>query len=375
MGYGLPVRVPMIDIHTIGAGGGSIARVSSAGILQVGPESAGALPGPICYRRGGEEPTTTDANLLLGRLNPAGLLGVAGTAELDRVRDIFDKKIGAHLGLGAEAVAAAIIRVANDKMAGAIRLVSLQRGHDPRDFVLFAFGGAGPLHAAALARELAIPRVLVPARPGITSALGCLVADVRHDFVRTINQDVTRLDIREAHAILAAQVAEGTRLLVTEGVEVETVSVLHQADMQFVGQTHVLTVPLARGDFSRDDLLLGFERAYWERFEVELKQMRALVMSLRTAVIGRRPAVSLDGLAATPGRGTLADAVEGSRRAWFDGAWHDTPIYRRERLAQGVTFAGPAIVEQLDATTVIEPGDRVEVDALGNLILSVRGIA
>ncbi|HET9922716.1 MAG TPA: hydantoinase/oxoprolinase family protein, partial [Methylomirabilota bacterium] len=246
LGYGLPVRVPMIDIHTIGAGGGSIARVNSAGILQVGPESAGADPGSICYGRGGEEPTITDANLLLGRLNPAGLLGVDQTAQLDRIREIFDKKIGAHLGLGPDEVASAIVRVANDKMAGAIRLVSLQRGHDPRDFVLFAFGGAGPLHAVALARELAIPRVLVPARPGITSALGCLVADVRHDFVKTVNQGVLRLDLVEAHRILAAQVAEGRRMLATEGVEVETVSVQHEADMQFVGQTHVLTVPVAR---------------------------------------------------------------------------------------------------------------------------------
>src|SRR6185369_3296844 len=203
MGYGLPVRVPMIDIHTIGAGGGSIARVNSAGILQVGPESAGADPGPICYGRGGEEPTTTDANLLLGRLNPDGLLGVSGAASLARVRESLDKRIGAHLGLDPEAAASAIVRVANDKMAGAIRMVSLERGYDPRDFVLFAFGGAGPLHAAALARELAIPTVLVPARPGITSALGCLVADVRHDFVKTLNQDLVRLDLEAARATLA----------------------------------------------------------------------------------------------------------------------------------------------------------------------------
>jgi N-methylhydantoinase A len=215
----------------------------------------------------------------------------------------------------------------------------------------------------------------VPARPGITSALGCLVADVRHDFVRTINQDVLRMDVDEARAILAAQVLEGKRLLASESVEVETVTVLHQADMQFVGQTHVLTVTIPGADFTRDDLLLAFERAYWERFEVELKQMRALVMSLRTAVIGRRPAVSLDGLAATPAAGTLAAAQAGSRRVWFDGAWHDTPIYQRERLAVGVRFDGPAVVEQLDSTTVVEPGDQVEVDGLGNLIVTVRGIA
>jgi N-methylhydantoinase A len=145
--------------------------------------------------------------------------------------------------------------------------------------------------------------------------------------------------------------------------------------MQFVGQTHVLTVTIPRVDFNRDDLLLTFEKAYWERFEVELKQMRALVMSLRTAVIGRRPPVSLNGLAATPATGTAQDARTGSRRAWFDGAWHDTPVYQRERLAVGVRFNGPAIVEQLDSTTVVEPGDRVEVDALGNLIITVRELA
>jgi N-methylhydantoinase A len=344
--------------------------VSSAGILQVGPDSAGADPGPIGYGRGGQEPTITDANLLLGRLNPAGLLGVAGGARLDRVRELVDKKIGAHLALDPVAAAAAIVRVANDKMAGAIRLVSLQRGRDPRDFVLFAFGGAGPLHAVALARELAIPKVLVPARPGITSALGCLVADVRHDFVRTINQGLLRLDVAEARAILGAQVAEGRRLLATEGVEVETVTVQHEADMQFAGQTHVLTVPIARTDVTREELAATFERAYHERFGVELREMRALVMSLRTAVIGRRRTIALDGLGGT----VSAAGPVTTRRVWFEHAWHETPIYRREHLPVGATLTGPAIVEQLDTTTVVEPGDRVRVDALGNLEITVRGV-
>lgn len=372
MGYGLPVRVPMIDIHTIGAGGGSIAKVNTAGILQVGPESAGADPGPICYARGGEEPTITDANLLLGRLNPTGLLGVAGEARLDRIREVFDKKIGAHLGLTPDEVASAIVRVANDKMAGAIRLVSLQRGYDPRDFILLAFGGAGPLHAVALARELAIPKVLVPARPGITSALGCLVADVRHDFVKTVNQDLLRMDVGEARAILAGQVDEGRKLLASEGVEIETVTVHHEADMQFVGQTHVLTVPIPKTDFDRDDLLLGFEKAYWERFEVELKQMRCLVVNLRTAVIGRRRPVSLEGLIPRNGSTRGPGKPVASRRVWFEGGWVETPIHRREALPVGAEFTGPAIVEQLDTTTVIEPGDRVRVDALGNLDITVH---
>jgi N-methylhydantoinase A len=255
-------------------------------------------------------------------------------------------------------------------MAGAIRLVSLQRGRDPRDFVLFAFGGAGPLHAVALARELAIPTVLVPARPGITSALGCLVADVRHDFVRTINQGLLRMDVAEARAILAAQIADGRRLLATEGVEVETVTVHHEADMQFTGQTHVLTVPIARTDFAREELAETFERAYQDRFGVELREMRALVMSLRTAVIGRRRPVALHGLFGA----TTAAGPTGTRRVWFDDGWLDTPIYRREHLPAGTHLVGPAVVEQLDATTVIEPGDRVTVDAVGNLEITVGGV-
>jgi N-methylhydantoinase A len=216
--------------------------------------------------------------------------------------------------------------------------------------------------------------VLVPARPGITSALGCLVADVRHDFVKTINQGVLRLDLVEAHRILAAQVDEGRRMLASEGVEVETVSVQHEADMQFVGQTHVLTVPVARADFAREDLMRAFEAAYWERFEVELREMRAQVVSLRTAVIGRRRPVSLRGLIALEPAPAGGAVPADRRRAWFDGEWRDTPVYRREQLGVGAELVGPAIVEQLDSTTVIEPGDRVRVDAFGNLEITVRGL-
>ncbi|MFQ5829703.1 MAG: hydantoinase/oxoprolinase family protein [Candidatus Methylomirabilia bacterium] len=375
LGYGLPVRVPMIDIHTIGAGGGSIAGVSPAGILQVGPQSAGAVPGPICYGRGGEEPTVTDANLLLGRLNPSGLLGVEGDVDAARVSELFDERLGAHLGMGPIEAASAVLRVANDKMAGAIRMVSVERGYDPRDFILFAFGGAGPLHAGALARELSIPRVVVPARPGITSALGCLVADVRHDFVKTVNQDLLRMDVADARAVLADQSEEGRRLVASEGVEIDTIAVVHEADMQYLGQSHVLTVPIARADFEGGELLHAFEKAYWERFEVELREMRCLVVSLRTTIIGRRPPVSLRGLSGDEAVGhTVALAQVATRPVWFDGGWRQTPIYQRERLPPGAEFSGPAVIEQLDATTVIEPGDSVRVDPLGNLAITVGGL-
>ena len=193
--YGLPIHVPMVDVKSVGAGGGSIASINAAGMLQVGPQSAGSDPGPICYGRGGTEPTITDANLVLGRLDPERLLAVSRPVTVEQVREIFADKLAKPLGLDVDAAAAAVIRLGNTHMAGAIRMVSLARGLDPRDFTLFAFGGAGPLHAVALARELGIPEVLVPARPGLTNALGCLVADLRQDFVNTLNVPLDGADM------------------------------------------------------------------------------------------------------------------------------------------------------------------------------------
>ena len=362
--YAMPVHVPMVDVHTIGAGGGSIAFIGEDGMLRVGPRSAGANPGPVCYARGGTEPTITDANLLLGRLNPDRLLGVAGSADLAGLARIFEEKIGRPLGLDAPGAAAAILRIANDRMASAIRLVSLSRGHDPRDFVLFPFGGAGPLHAAALARELGVPRLLVPARPGITNALGCAVADLRRDYVNTVNQPVSSLDPALVERILAGQVAAGRKLLERERVAIEGVRLLYSADMQFQGQTHILSIALPRPQASREELQQLFERAYFERFGVELPEIRAVLVNLHTAVIGERPRVPLQLLS----RATAQLPV--TRRAWFDGGWLDTPVYQREALPSVVT--GPAIIEQLDCTTVLEPGNRAEADASGNLLVTVN---
>ena len=242
--YALPIHVPMVDVRTVGAGGGSIAHVNAAGLLEVGPESAGADPGPVCYGRGGALPTISDANLLLGRLDPAKLKSVEGGVSLDDVHAIFDEKLGAPLGLSAVEAAAAVIRIANAKMAGAIRMVSISLGADPRDFALFAFGGAGPMHAAALARELGVPTVLMPARPGITNALGCALADLRHDFVRTLNQPLDALDETAVAEVFQDQITEGEALLDRETVELVERRHIHSVDMQFVGQSHILRVPL-----------------------------------------------------------------------------------------------------------------------------------
>ncbi len=369
--YAMPIHVPMVDVHTIGAGGGSIAFVNEAGMLQVGPESAGAEPGPICYGRGGTRPTITDANLLLGRLDPTRLLGVAGEAPLAAVRQAVTREIGEPLGLGLEAAAAAIIDIGKHRMAGAIRMVTLARGHDPRDFTLFAFGGAGPMHAAALARELSIPRLLVPARPGITNAIGCITADLRHDYVNTLNAPLSALDINAARAILEAQIAEGRTTIEREGVAVTAIDCLHFADMQFEGQTHLLTVPIGGIGVQVAELQTAFEAAYLERFHVELPEIRAVLVSLHTAVIGRRPGVSLEALAAAGDQVSVTEARRGQRAVWFAGRAHETPVYQRHLLPADAALIGPAIIEQLDCTAVIEPDNRVSLDALGNLVIEV----
>jgi len=374
--YAMPIHVPMVDVRTVGAGGGSIARVNAAGLLEVGPESAGALPGPICYGRGGIRPTISDANLLLGRLDPARLKSVEGGVSLDTVRAIFDETLGKPLGLLPEAAAEAVVRLANVKMAGAIRMVSVSLGADPRDFALFAFGGAGPLHACALAREMGVPRVLIPARPGITNALGCVVADLRHDYVTTLNRPLDVLDMDELAAVLTRQEAEGRAEIARETVALKEVRAVYSLDMQFIGQTHVLRVTLDGPEISRAALQAKFEAVYWDRFHVRLETIRAAVVNANCSVIGARPDLDLSALIDAEGRrATVADALRERRRVCFDGAWLDTPVYRREWLPIDAVIEGPAVIEQMDTTILIPPGDRAEGDAIGNIVVTVGGAA
>jgi len=366
--YAMPIHVPMVDVRTVGAGGGSIARVNAAGLLEVGPLSAGAVPGPVCYGRGGTEPTITDANLLLGRLDPGRLLAVEGAVPIEAIREIFRRRLGDRLGLDAEGAAAAVIQVANTIMAGAIRMVSVSLGEDPRDFALFAFGGAGPLHATALARELGIPRVLAPSRPGVTNALGCVVADLRQDFVTTVNRPLDLVDLEQVHAILAGQAAEGRSQIGKERVALSHVREIRGVDMQFVGQTHVLRVPLETATPDRATLRRLFDEVYFRRFRVALSETPVNLVNVATSVIGVRPEVDLSILIDPAGRkATLAEAMTGRRRVWFEAGWRDTPVYRREWLPADLLLDGPAIVEQMDATIVIEPGDRATGDRDGNI--------
>ncbi len=369
--YGMPIHVPMVDVHTIGAGGGSIAFVNEAGMLQVGPESAGATPGPICYGRGGTRPTITDANLVLGRLDEEKLLAVDNPVSLEQVKDLFVSEIGQHFGMNAEEVATAILQVANNKMAGAIRMVSLSRGHDPRDFALFSFGGAGPLHGVALAKELGIPRIVMPARPGITNALGCVVSDLRHDFVNTVNTPLASLDISEVQAIIRQQIEDGKKMIERDRVATEELVFLFSADMQFQGQSHMLSVEISGPDVTLEELQKRFDEVYWNRFAVELPEIKAVLVNLHTAVIGRRESLDLDVLVGTEQKATLEEALRTRRPVMFGGEWFETPIYRRSDLPVSVSLTGPAIIEQLDTTIIVEPGDTVTADAIGNLIVEV----
>ncbi len=371
LAYSVPIRIPMIDIHTVGAGGGSIARIDKAGMLRVGPESAGSFPGPIGYGRGGTEPTITDANFLLGRLNPDAVTGSSGRAPLDEVAKAMTARIGDTLGLDAHAAAAAVLDVAIAELAGAIRLISIEKGHDPRDFALMPFGGAGPLHAVAIARELGLPRVVVPRFPGLTSALGCILADVRHDFVQTVNAPLKTLDRAAVEGIMRDQAEAGRALLKRERVSVREVEIRHEVDMLFRGQSHVLRVPLPGESFEPDEVLEAFLAAYEERFDLSLPEMVPMLMNVRTTLIGRREPIDL--AAFRPEGGDLEAARLGTREVFYGGDWLETPIYRRDRLPADAVLRGAAIVEQPDSTLVLDPGCEARIDGIGNIVVELDG--
>ncbi len=374
--FGMTVRTPMIEMTTIGAGGGSIAWVDNGGLLQIGPQSAGSHPGPVCYGLGNERPTVTDANVVLGRINadkPIG--GKLARLDVAAAKLAIKTHVAAPLGLETMAAAEAIIRVANSKMAGAIRLVSIERGFDPKNFSAMPFGGGGALHAGALIKEVGLQTALVPRYPGINSALGCTIADMRHDFVQTMNGILSTLDMAGLDLQLSDLATQGLSLLETAGVTFESTGVQFELDMSYLGQTHTVDVALpltfsggatgVRGDVIQD----AFTARYREVYGRPLKGIEIRVLNLRVSAIGRRPKFDLTLLAPKDGV-RLSDAKTGTRQVWFDGAYHTADIYDRLPLSVGVTIPGPAILEQPDATICIEPDLQGQVDRFGNLIIA-----
>jgi N-methylhydantoinase A len=365
--FRIPLRLPMIDVHTIGAGGGSIAFIDRGGMLQVGPRSAGAVPGPVAFRRGGTEPTVTDANLVLARIDAASPIGGAGkgSLDLDGARRAIGG-LGKLLGLGVEETAKAILAVVNQRMAGRIRLISIEQGLDPRDFALVAFGGAGPLHSADLIRDVGVKTMIVPPSPGVLCAMGCALADVRYDLSQTVEKRLDQLEAKEIAATLKRQAEEGTAQLQHARALVDEVVVEHFADMAYQGQIHSLRVPIDP-KWSTGDMAAAFVAAYEREFHSRMDGIPVAVVNLRTAVSGVRQHVAED--LPEPKR---ASAPEPGRRrkVYFDG-WTDTAVYDRADLAPGMAFEGPAIVEQPDTTTVILPGMTARIDRAGNLIVEL----
>lgn len=365
--FGYPISFPSIDVTTIGAGGGSIAWIDEGGSLRNGPQSAGADPGPACYARGNEEPSNTDANLVLGRLGDH-LLG--GDMKLDRsLAERAVQKIATPLGLSMLDAASAIVEVANANMADALRLISVRRGYDPRDFVLVVFGGAGPLHGAALAAELSIPLVLVPPNPGITSALGCLLVDVRHDLSTMFMARVDEVNVGEIEIEFQNLEAEATARLEAEGVSDEQRWQQRAIDMRYLGQWRSLRVPVNRPMPSLDELVSEFHELHEREHNYRREDAPVELHRLTVTAIGETPKPAF-----TRHTAVSADPVPlGTRNVKFDGPSepYPTPVFARADLAPGSRIVGPAVIDQPDSTVVVPPGVRANVDEWMNLRLKV----
>ena len=371
-GGGYPIRTPVIDLVEVGAGGGSEAWIDAGGALRVGPRSAGARPGPACYGRGGTTPTITDANLVLGRLNPAFFLGGEMALDAGAARKAIADRVAAPLALDPIAAAAGIVEIANAHMIGAMRLVSVQRGYDPRQFVLVAFGGAGPLHANALARELGIPAVLVPPNPGIASAVGMLMTDLRHEFVTTRRVRLDALTPEALESLFADFLVEGSARLDRDGVPASDRQMLRSVDLRYHGQSFELSIAVPAGSLTVADvgrLRAEFDAAHERAYGYAAPEDAVELVNVRLAAIGVTPRPRRAPL--PPGGRDAAKALKGTREVWFAeiGGWRNTNVLDRAKLLSGNVIGGPAIVEEHDASTLVHPGWEATVDQHGNLVV------
>lgn len=377
--FGMVVRSPMIEIATIGAGGGSIAWVDRGGLLNIGPESAGSTPGPVAYGQGNTRPTVTDANVVLGRIDPDSPIGgKLKRLDVDAARAAILENVGKPLNLDALQAAEAILRVANSRMAGALRLVSIERGFDPKNFAFLPFGGGGALHAGAMLAEVGLARAIVPRYPGVLSAMGCVIADMRQDFVQTINATLSGLDIESLTRFMQVHIDSGHATLEAAKTRFDSRHVTFTLDMSYLGQTHTVSVPLdvtvtdgVVQQVTHDDIGKAFDAAYLGTYDRILKDGTRRVINLRTAVTGRRPRFDLSTLA--PVGGSVEGARIATRKVHFGDTWHDTAIYNRLSLPVGARIPGPAILEQPDTTVLIEPDLTGVIDELGNTIIERSG--
>ncbi len=368
------IKIPAIDIHTVGAGGGSIAWIDPGKALQVGPHSAGADPGPACYGRGGQQATVTDANLVLGRLNPDYFLGGEMEVDLERARAVIQEKVARPLGLTLEQAAEGIIRVVNAVMEKGIRRVSVEKGYDPREFTLISFGGGGPLHAAELASELQIPRLLVPPAPGVSSSLGLLTADFRHDYVRTVRWKTNQTTSHELQRILSELKEEAVVQMTAENVDPSTLIYRPSADLCYRGQGYTLEVRFSLEEIQTGSTFQTVEKRFHQMHQFfygySAEETATEIVNVRQIVISklRNPQFHQE----SEGAEDASAALKGTRRVFLEGRFQDANLYERSLLHHGNGISGPAVVEQSDSTTLVLPGQRARVDAFGNLILFWR---
>jgi N-methylhydantoinase A len=371
---GQPMMLPVVDIVEVGAGGGSIAWIDAAGALKIGPISAGAMPGPICYNRGGTDPTITDANLVLGRIGVSSFLGGEMEVLKDEPKRIIGEKIGNPLGLSWEDAAFGIIEISDTVMSLALRAVSIEKGYDPRDFVMVASGGAGPLHIMSLAKELSIPTVIIPNLPGQFSALGMLMSDLQHNYVQTYLSDFETVDTNILNGIINQMIKDGENTLLSEGAAPDQFVMQRFVDMRYIGQEYTISVPIDDEnitDENKDAIKARFDemhqRMYGHSAENEKIQFNA-VRVIAEGVIGNKE------LSASQEKRTGDGKPHGEREVFFnrETGFVTTPVYSRYNLRVGQEFDGPAIIEEYASTTVIHPDDHVKIDPSGHIIVHVK---
>ena len=371
---GHAVKVPMIDINTIGAGGGSIAWIDPGGLLRVGPQSAGADPGPACYGKGGTLPTVTDANLVLGRLNPDYYVGGEMRIDVSLSKAAIQKQVAEPLKLSMEAAAEGILKVVNANMIRGIRRVSVQRGHDPRQFALFCFGGGGPLHGSDLAIELNVPRMIVPTSPGVNSAVGLLMADFRYDYSKTFLKRISHVDLKDLNDQFLALEKQAKQQMLDEKIPESKIAFHRSADMRYFGQGYEVDVPVSGGQLSKghvEEIKQSFHQIHAQLYGYNQPQAEMEIVYLRLASIGLVPKPNFRKQDIT--KEDSSHAIKGDRRVYMEGQYIKTALFDRSRLRSGNRIQGPAIVEQFDSTTLIKPGQTAVVDEYLNLIVHIKG--
>ncbi|BEU95486.1 hydantoinase/oxoprolinase family protein [Acidovorax sp. DW039] len=370
----LPIQIPMMDIHEVGTGGGSIARVETGNALRVGPQSAGSIPGPVAYGRGGQEPTVTDANLVLGRLDADNFLGGELKLDLAGCQRQMAERIATPLGLEPTEAADGILRIAVTQMSHAVKAVTTERGLDAGSFTMVVYGGAGPLHASAIAREIGIRKVLIPYAPGYFSAYGMLFSDLRYDYVRSVFRKLNDVSFDEIEEAYKKMEDEGRAALEQSGVKADGVVIERAADMRYVGQEHAVTVDLPLSFFASRDrsaIKQQFDELHKVRYGTSAPKEPADLVSLRVTVLGtmkKPPKHQVEAGSAKP----EANALRATKPVYFRSVgWADTPVYKRGLLRAGNLIPGPALIEEHASTTVVQPGDELRVDELGNLQIAI----